>query len=219
VAPRREGIRPGVGSGAPARRRRRGPWASGAARGPRRRPARRLLPDIRRSFGRLDIAVNNAGIGADSAPTGSHSIEGWQRGININLNSVFACLRYEIPRMRESGGGSIVNMASIRGSIGIAHSPAYVAAKHGVVGLTRSAALEYPRHGIGVNSVGPGFIVIHLIERRMDNETQAAIRGLPATGRMGEPQEVADLAPFLCSVQVSFMTGGYDLVHGGYTAQ
>ena len=172
-----------------------------------------------KAFGRLDIAVNNAGIGGESAPTGSYSIEGWQKVININLNSVFYCMRYQIPRMLESGGGAIVNLASILGTVGFANSPGYVAAKHGVVGLTKNAALEYAKQGIRVNAVGPGFIVTPLIENAMDQATMSAISGMHAMGRMGEPQEVADLVGFLCSDQASFMTGGYYLVDGGYTAQ
>ncbi|HVG01224.1 MAG TPA: SDR family oxidoreductase, partial [Chloroflexia bacterium] len=122
-------------------------------------------------------------------------------------------------RMLETGGGSIVNMASILGTVGFASSSAYVAAKHGVVGLTKSAALEYAKQNIRVNSVGPGFIATPLIDKNMDKETQAYISGLHAMGRMGEAQEVADLVAFLCSDQASFMTGGYYLVDGGYTAQ
>ena len=171
------------------------------------------------AFGRLDIAINNAGIGGESNPTGAYSIEGWRKVIDINLNSVFYCLRFEIPRMLASGGGAIVNMASILGSVGFANSPAYVAAKHGVVGLTKSAALEYAKQGIRINSVGPGFITTPLVAGGLDEATQAALSGLHALGRMGESQEVANLVTFLCSDQASFLTGGYYLADGGYTAQ
>jgi NAD(P)-dependent dehydrogenase (short-subunit alcohol dehydrogenase family) len=172
-----------------------------------------------RAFGRLDIAVNNAGIGGESNPTSAYSIDGWRRVIDINLNSVFYCMHYEIPRMLESGGGAIVNMASILGAVGFANSPAYVAAKHGVVGLTKSAALEYAKQGIRINSVGPGFITTPLVAGGLDEATQAALSSLHALGRMGEPQEVANLVVFLCSDQASFLTGGYYLADGGYTAQ
>ena len=171
------------------------------------------------SFGRLDIAVNNAGIGGESNPTGAYSLEGWRKVIEINLNSVFYCIRYQIPRMLESGGGAIVNMASILGTVGFANAPAYVAAKHGVVGLTKSAALEYAKHGIRINSVGPGFIATPLVAGGLDEAAQVAISGLHPVGRMGEAQEVANLVVFLCSDQASFLTGGYYLADGGYTAQ
>jgi NAD(P)-dependent dehydrogenase (short-subunit alcohol dehydrogenase family) len=123
------------------------------------------------AFGRLDIAINNAGIGGESNPTGNYSIDGWRKVIDINLNSVFYCMHYEIPRMLASGGAS-VNMASILGSVGFANSPAYVAAKHGVVGLTKSAALEYAKQGIRINSVGPGFITTPLVAGGLDEATR-----------------------------------------------
>ena len=170
-------------------------------------------------FGRLDIAVNNAGIGGEPNPTGSYSIEGWRKVIDVNLNSVFYCMRYEIPQMLAQGGGMIVNMASILGSVGFATAPAYVAAKHGVVGLTKAAALEYGKQGIRINSVGPAFIKTPLLVDALDEQTQSYLSGLHAVGRMGESQEVAELVAFLCSDQASFLTGAYYLVDGGYTAQ
>ncbi len=170
-------------------------------------------------YGRLDVAVNNAGIGGEQNPTGDYSVEGWQKVININLNGVFYCMRYEIPAMLRQGGGAIVNMASILGAVGFANSPAYVAAKHGIVGLTKSAALEYSKQGLRINSVGPGFIKTPLLAGSLDEQTQLYLSGLHAVGRMGGPEEVAALVAFLCSDDASFISGGYYLVDGGYTAQ
>ncbi len=178
----------------------------------------KMVADTVAAFGRLDIAVNNAGIGGEQNPTGSYSIEGWHKVIDINLNGVFYCMRYEIPQMLKQGGGSIINMSSILGSVGFANSPAYVAAKHGLIGLTKNAALEYGKLGIRVNSVGPAFIKTPLLSA-LDEQTQAYLSNLHAVGRMGTSQEVADLVAFLASDQASFMTGGYYLVDGGYTAQ
>jgi NAD(P)-dependent dehydrogenase (short-subunit alcohol dehydrogenase family) len=170
-------------------------------------------------FGRLDIAVNNAGIGGEANKTGDYSIESWHKVIDVNLNGVFYGMRYQIPKMLESGGGAIVNMASILGSVGFANSPAYVAAKHGVVGLTKAAALEYSAQGIRVNSVGPGFIRTPLIDANLDAAAQTGLVALHPIGRLGQAQEVANLVAFLCSDAASFMTGGYYLVDGAYTAQ
>jgi NAD(P)-dependent dehydrogenase (short-subunit alcohol dehydrogenase family) len=170
-------------------------------------------------FGRLDIAVNNAGIGGDASPTGEYSIESWNRVIDVNLNGVFYGMRYQIPAMLRNGGGAIINMASILGSVGFATSAAYVAAKHGVVGLTKSAAIEYATQGIRVTSVGPGFITTPLIAQNLDEGAQKSISELHAMKRMGKPEEVAALVCFLASDEASFITGSYHVVDGGYTAQ
>lgn len=171
------------------------------------------------TYGGLHIAVNNAGIGGASAPTGEYGIEDWNRVIDINLNGVFYGLRYQIPAMLESGGGSIVNIASILGSVGFASAPAYVAAKHGVVGLTKNAAIEYATRGIRVNSVGPGFIKTPLLDKNLDEETLEVIAGMHPVQRLGTPEEVANLIVFLASDDAAFLTGAYYLVDGGYTAQ
>jgi NAD(P)-dependent dehydrogenase (short-subunit alcohol dehydrogenase family) len=171
------------------------------------------------TYGGLHVAVNNAGIGGAQALTGEYPLDSWQQVIDVNLTGVFYGLRYEIPAMLEGGGGSIVNIASILGSVGFANSSAYVAAKHGVVGLTKNAALEYAASGVRVNSVGPAFIQTPLLEKNLDDEMLAALSGMHPIQRLGTSEEVANVVGFLCSDDASFCTGGYYLVDGGYTSQ
>jgi NAD(P)-dependent dehydrogenase (short-subunit alcohol dehydrogenase family) len=170
------------------------------------------------TFGRLDVAVNNAGITGDLAPTAEYSLEGWDKVIAVNLSGVFYGMKYQIPAMLRSGGGSIVNIASILGSVAARDSAGYNAAKHGVVGLTKTAALEYAPDGIRVNAIGPGYIDTPLLNA-LDREMYDGLVGLHPIGRLGKPEEVAELVLFLASDKASFVTGSYHVADGGYTAQ
>jgi NAD(P)-dependent dehydrogenase (short-subunit alcohol dehydrogenase family) len=178
----------------------------------------RLVRATLDAFGRLDCACNNAGIGGEQAPLADHTLEGWDRVVAVNLSSVFYCMKHEIPAMIRGGGGSIVNMASILGAVAFRAAPAYVAAKHGVVGLTQSAAVDYADRKVRVNSVGPGFILTPLLSR-LDDATMRAVAGLHPLGRLGTPEEVASLVVWLSSDEASFVTGSYYPVDGGYLAR
>lgn len=178
-----------------------------------------LVNQILAKYGALHIACNNAGIGGPAHPTGEYPLEAWDKVIKINLSGVFYGMRYQIPAILKSGGGNIVNMASILGKVGFANSVAYVAAKHGVIGLTESAAVEYASQGVRINAVGPGFIKTPLVESSMSEEARAALIGLHPIGRLGESAEVAELVLWLSSDKASFVTGSYYNVDGGYLAR
>ncbi|MFV0244837.1 MAG: SDR family NAD(P)-dependent oxidoreductase [Qingshengfaniella sp.] len=169
--------------------------------------------------GALHGIVNNAGIGGAPSLTGDYDLAVWQKVIDINLSGVFYGMRFAIPEIEKAGGGAVVNVASILGSVGFANSAAYVSAKHGVVGATKNAALEHAPGKVRVNAVGPGFILTPLVSESLDAATLEMLEGKHALNRLGRSEEVAALIVFLLSDQASFITGSYHLVDGGYTAQ
>ena len=173
------------------------------------------------TFGRLDAAVNNAGTTGKGGMTADYDVEDWHRTIALNLDSVFFCLRAEIPAMLESGGGAIVNVASGAGLVGFAGLPAYVASKHGVVGLTRASALEYARQGIRINCVCPGSTRTPMLEGFMggDPKIEKMMKAGVPLGRLGRPDEIAAAIVWLCSDAASFVVGHAMAVDGGSVIQ
>lgn len=173
------------------------------------------------SFGSVDIAFNNAGISGENNAIADMSIEGWNKIIAVNLNSVFYCMKYELQQMLKQGKGVVVNNSSILGQVGFVNAAGYVAAKHGVIGLTQNAALEYAARGIRVNAIGPAFINTPLLtEAGMDTDIkQSVLVPLHPIGRLGEAKEVAEMVVWLSSDKASFITGSYYPVDGGYLAR
>ncbi len=182
---------------------------------------RQMIDYVETDLGRLDYAFNNAGVEGDQAFTGVSTEDNWNRVININLRGVWACMRFEIPLLLKSGGGAIVNCSSIAGIVGFPGVPAYVASKHGVIGLTRAAALEYAQQGIRVNAVCPGVIDTPMVQRFTGGnpDVEAYLKSSEPIGRMGRPEEVADAVLWLCSEGSGFVTGHALTVDGGWVAQ
>jgi 2-dehydro-3-deoxy-L-rhamnonate dehydrogenase (NAD+) len=177
------------------------------------------MDDVVGGLGRVDIAVCNAGVGGESSTSAEYSDQGWLHVIGVNLNGVFFTQRAAIRAMKVSGGGSIINMASVLGQVGFATASAYAAAKHGVVGLTQTAAWEHAADGIRVNAVGPGFIATPMLTRSLDQLTLNFLATQHALGRIGKPEEVAELVAWLASDASSFATGTYYPIDGGYLAR
>jgi NAD(P)-dependent dehydrogenase (short-subunit alcohol dehydrogenase family) len=172
-------------------------------------------------YGRLDFAFNNAGIEGTPASVTDCTNENWDKTIAINLKGVWYCMKYQIPEMLKTGGGSIVNNSSIAGLVGFAGVPAYVASKHGVIGLTKNAALDYAKQNIRVNAVCPGVIHTPMIDRFTGGNAQAIeqLKAGEPLGRLGKPEEIAETVIFLCSEGASFITGQAIAVDGGWVAQ
>jgi NAD(P)-dependent dehydrogenase (short-subunit alcohol dehydrogenase family) len=180
-----------------------------------------LIDGVLRSYGKLDVAFNNAGISGAQGPVATLTEAQWNQTLAVNLTGVFLCMKHELAQMEKQGAGSIINNASILGTVGFAGAGAYTASKHGVLGLTKVAALEYATKGIRVNAVCPGFIVTPMLEKAgllADENTKRYIEGLHAMKRMGTSEEVAEAVVFLASAKSSFVTGHPLLVDGGFVA-
>ena len=171
-------------------------------------------------FGRLDVAFNNAGIEQPPAPLVDIDEDNWSRLLDIDLRSAFLCMKYEIPAMLQTGGGSIVNTSSGAGVVGIRGQAAYVAAKHGLIGLTKSAALDYAAQGVRVNAICPGIIETPMMDRFSGGtpEGRARVIGQEPVGRMGRPEEIASAVLWLSSDLGAFATGHAMVIDGGQTA-
>jgi NAD(P)-dependent dehydrogenase (short-subunit alcohol dehydrogenase family) len=174
-------------------------------------------------FGGLHFAHNNAGIEGAVGMTADYDENEWDRVLTINLKSTFLCMKYEIPEMIKADGGAIVNTASIAGLVGYMTMPAYSASKHGMLGLTKTAALEYATKGVRVNAICPGGVQTPMVDRmratQKKEEFEALIRAMHPMGRIGQPEEIADVAVFLCSDKASFITGQALAADGGFVAQ
>ena len=176
------------------------------------------VADVVRRFGRLDVAVNNAGIAGALQPITEYPVETWNRVIATNLSGVFHGLRAQIPVMVKQGGGAIINLASLMGTVGYPGIAAYVAAKHGVLGLTKVAALEWGAHKVRVNAVAPSWIKTPLTTGALPEEAWQSLADMHALKRCAEPAEIAALVAFLGSDEASYLTGATYLADGGYTA-
>jgi NAD(P)-dependent dehydrogenase (short-subunit alcohol dehydrogenase family) len=178
-----------------------------------------LVQKAAEKFGRLDIAFNNAGVEGVWSPLTQQTEEDFDRTINVNLKGVWLCLKYEIKQMLKQGGGAIVNMASTMGMVGAAGSSAYSASKHGVIGLTKSAALENAKRRIRVNAVCPGFIETPMADRTLRvPSVHKYVVGCHPIGRLGTSAEIAEAVVWMCSDRASFMTGQALVLDGGFLA-
>lgn len=172
-------------------------------------------------YGRLDLAINNAGVLGSGATMIEFTEEDWDEVMGVNLKGAWLCMKHEIPAMMQAGGGAIVNVSSIAGLVGSQHSPAYAASKHGVVGLTKTAALQYAPHNIRINCICPSAVLSPMLETLVTRNPPvgAKLKATHPIGRFAGPEEIAEAAVWLCSDAASFVTGAALPVDGGYTAQ
>lgn len=184
---------------------------------------KKLIDEVVRKYGRIDCAVNNAGVEGTLAPTTDCTEENWDKVLSVNLKGVWLCMKYEIPQMLKQGGGSIVNMSSVLGLVGLPGYPAYVASKHGVVGLTKTAALEYAQTGIRINAVCPGAVRTPLMNRMINDNpgviSEDLLVSLEPIGRVANPEEIADAIVWLSSAKASYVTGIALPLDGGLSAR
>jgi NAD(P)-dependent dehydrogenase (short-subunit alcohol dehydrogenase family) len=181
----------------------------------------RLVDSTISHYGRLDCAFNNAGIEGETAPIAECSEENWHRVMSVNLTGVWRCMKAEIPPMLANGSGTIVNCSSVAGLVGFAGSAPYVASKHGLIGLTKTAALDYASQGIRVNAICPGVIDTPMVDRvtKGNPEAEQQLIGMEPIGRMGSSEEIADAVLWLCSDGASFVVGHPLVVDGGMIAR
>lgn len=180
-----------------------------------------LIKKTIQKYGRLDFAYNNAGIEGPTANVDQCLEENWDKLMDINLKGVWQCMKYQIPEILRNGKGAIVNCASVAGLVGFPGLPVYVASKHGVIGLTKTAALEYAKKGIRINVICPGAIKTPMMDRftGKDKSVEKQFENMEPIGRLGEPEEVANAVLWLCSDEASYITGHTMAVDGGWAAQ
>ena len=173
-----------------------------------------------KTYGRLDFAINNAGIEGVQTPLQDLAESDWDKTINVNLKGIWLCMKHEIPYILQQGKGAIVNTASIAGLVSFSNMAAYVSSKHGVVGLTKVAAMELAKTGIRVNAICPGVIKTPMVERALAGpEIEKAYNAMIPLGRMGKPEEMADTMVYLCSDAAAYVTGHALVADGGWVAQ
>jgi NAD(P)-dependent dehydrogenase (short-subunit alcohol dehydrogenase family) len=175
-----------------------------------------LITKTIKEFGQLDFAFNNAGIEGIPAPTNECTLENWNKTISVNLTGLWLCMKYELQEMLKYKRGKIVNCSSIAGLVGFENIPAYVASKHGIIGLTKTAAIENAKNGIRINAICPGTIQTPMLSRFTKGDEQSMAKDVPM-GRIGKPEEIAEAVLWLCSDKSSYMTGQAMAVDGGWT--